>query len=102
MVMINLMAAARKHNVETECHTQKTLPGKNNSLHVHSNCTGFKLMLITVFDDCVILPFFLSYLPLSSSCTQQLGPAEGFFLLGAVFLASVACFGSGSGFLSCV
>lgn len=29
--MINLMAAASKHNVETEWHTQKTLPGKNNN-----------------------------------------------------------------------
>lgn len=39
MVMINLMAAASKHNVKTECHTQKTLPGKNYellySVHVH-------------------------------------------------------------------
>lgn len=48
------------------------------------------ICLITV--DCVILLLFLSYLSLSSSCTQQLGPAEGFFLLGAGFSCQCCLF----------
>lgn len=93
--MINLMVAASKHNVEIQCHTQKTLPGKNNKLFSVCMWTyklyrfqrnvkninldrEYALYGLFNYSICIIIIplLFLSYLSLSSSCTQHLGPAK--------------------------
>lgn len=50
MVMINLMAAASKHNVETEWHSKNFAREQNNKLLYSASCTtgtGLKLMTKT-------------------------------------------------------
>lgn len=112
--MIILMVAASKHNVETECHTQKQCQEKTMyrtlmqcvSVHVHNfllyrfRCKASSVWFLYLHCDERVFPPHALF-PLLLFIYTWAWSSWGFLPVnGQLFQASIACFGSVSGFCS--